>query len=431
MSLILLGHPETKRTEYFLKAAHDLGVSVTLIPLPLLTCPHDSEYETHITHASRITNLAPRTIEFDYSSLEDAFVKIDPPPPLSYPIDSRAEDASLSRAGDTRPGLDTVMNRYHTFLLKLQQVPGIRLLNSSDALWHTLDKTLCKQILQKGGLPTTPALTDANGSPARIESLGQLREIMVENSIRQVFIKPRLGSGAAGVAAYRFNPRTGAETMETSALLRDNRLYNTNKLRKTGDSEEIASVINRVLFQGALVEEWIPKASFNGKTFDLRAVYQFGRLEFLVARQSGGAITNLHLNDNALAATDLAFSPSQLSDIETLCRKAVALFPGLNVAGLDILLRQNSYPSTHPLNPLIIEINGQGDLIYQDIFTENRIYQAQIRWLTGSGTFSASRIKCPPQKNPNLRKDQRYDEETQNPALRGHCVESAGGRRRW
>jgi D-alanine-D-alanine ligase-like ATP-grasp enzyme len=96
-------------------------------------------------------------------------------------------------------------------------------------------------------------------------------------------------------------------------------------------------------------------------------------MEFIVARQSHGAITNLHLNDSALAVNDLALSPSLLLEIESLCPKAVALFPGLNVAGLDILLKK------HTMVPMIIEINGQGDLIYQDIFAENRIFKAQIR----------------------------------------------------
>ena len=33
--------------------------------------------------------------------------------------------------------------------------------------------------------------------------------------------------------------------------------------------------------------------------------------------------------------------------------------------------------------PRIIEINGQGDLIYQDIFSENKIYTEQVNMLSG------------------------------------------------
>ncbi|EHQ7586508.1 hypothetical protein KSO20_004262, partial [Salmonella enterica subsp. enterica] len=48
------------------------------------------------------------------------------------------------------------------------------------------------------------------------------------------------------------------------------------------------------------------------------------------------------------------------------------LFPGIRLAGIDVLL-------TTSLTPYIIEINGQGDLIYQDAQQNNLIYQAQIR----------------------------------------------------
>ncbi|EAT2241859.1 hypothetical protein DB649_23595 [Salmonella enterica] len=42
------------------------------------------------------------------------------------------------------------------------------------------------------------------------------------------------------------------------------------------------------------------------------------------------------------------------------------------LAGIDVLL-------TTSLTPYVIEINGQGDLIYQDAQQNNLIYQAQIR----------------------------------------------------
>ena len=42
------------------------------------------------------------------------------------------------------------------------------------------------------------------------------------------------------------------------------------------------------------------------------------------------------------------------------------------MAGIDILLERKT------MRPLIIEMNGQGDLIYQDIFGENNIYREQV-----------------------------------------------------
>ena len=48
---------------------------------------------------------------------------------------------------------------------------------------------------------------------------------------------------------------------------------------------------------------------------------------------------------------------------------------------MDILLEKGS------LRPRVIEMNGQGDLIYQDIYDKNKIYRHQAEmmkeWLYG------------------------------------------------
>ena len=64
-----------------------------------------------------------------------------------------------------------------------------------------------------------------------------------------------------------------------------------------------------------------------------------------------------------------------MKEIEEVCAKAMEAFPELAMAGIDILLEKGS------LRPRIIEINGQGDLMYQDIFKENKIYKEQIRYM--------------------------------------------------
>ena len=124
-----------------------------------------------------------------------------------------------------------------------------------------------------------------------------------------------------------------------------------------------------------IVERWHPKAEFQGKSFDLRVVYQFGHVVHMVVRQSSGPITNLHLNNQAMDIKELGLSLQQRIQIEELCQQSEKAFEGFNMAGIDIMLEKGS------IRPLIIEMNGQGDLIYQDIFGENRIYGEQIRKL--------------------------------------------------
>ena len=66
-----------------------------------------------------------------------------------------------------------------------------------------------------------------------------------------------------------------------------------------------------------------------------------------------------------------------MESIRRVCSQAMRLYPGLSMAGIDILLDKQGR------NPKVIEMNGQGDLIYQDIFNENRIYKQQIKWMAG------------------------------------------------
>ena len=340
--LVLLGEKDSERTRYFLKAAGDLGIIVTFVQLPSFG----------------------EDFTFDFSCLENCIVKIDPPESEETYIDQMTPAAK----------------RYIGFLAEIEKVKNVRTLNAPGAIAGVLDKLACKRALEGAGLSTTPLLDETDGVGV-IYSYAGLRESVLRNKIGGVFIKPRFGSGAAGVIAYRMNPRTGSEVVYTSAVMTGGRLCNTNRVHTVRSSPEIETLVNSILEQGAIVERWIPKASiFNGgfghgKSFDLRVVFQFGRIEFVVARQSDGPVTNLHLNNDALETGALHLENRIIDEIGDLCRKSVALFPGLNSAGIDILLERAS------LKPYIIEINGQGDLIYKDIFRDNQIYKSQVEYL--------------------------------------------------
>lgn len=328
MDFILIGTRDSKRTIYFRKAAESLQ-----IPLSVL------EWD-EVDQAVRS------------GRLEGAAVKVDPP---SYSV----FELSVMREK---------IREYRRHLVELAGV-NCTFLNSPESIAGVLDKRECKLRLQSEGVPATRMLSGT------VQNADQLISLMEQERIFSVFIKPTFFSGAAGVVAFRIHPRSEKMAVYTSCHMADGNLANTKTLYYMDDQKEITELLNAVLELDVIVERWYPKSRFQGKSYDLRVVYQFGHIAHMVVRQSDGPVTNLHLNNQALEIGQLALNETVINEMETICRDAVNLFPGLSVAGIDILLEKNSG------KPYIIEMNGQGDLIYQDIYAENRIYREQIEHL--------------------------------------------------
>ncbi len=334
--LILIGDRNSKRTEYFLKAADKLGVPVHVIT-----------WEDVFAG-------------FDYSALEGAVVKIDPP---SYKItDLEIMHESLLIYQD---------------ILKRMSSCGCRFLNTPEAILRVLDKREAKKELIKHGIPVTNMLLD------NVDSADRLLDFMRCSKEYSLFIKPVNYSGAAGVLAFRLNPVNGRMKLYTSCMLKDGKLYNTKKLSAIDNSKEIISIIDKLAgkdnsgsMPGLIAEIWHPKDSFNGKSYDLRVVFQFGNVRHIVVRQADGPVTNLHLNNNAMDFKDLNLPENITDSIVETCQRTAGAFKGLDVAGIDVMLDRGSR------KPRIIEINGQGDLIYQDIYSANKIYTEQVNMLS-------------------------------------------------
>lgn len=324
MGIVLVGEPETRRTEYFLRAARELHKSVRFVDWQ-----QAGGMEFH----------------------EDV-VKLDPP---SY------KSSDLYEMNDH-------LASFHRQMKQLEMTGGIYL-NPPSEILRLLDKRHCKEILMEKEVPVTEMLEE------KVENAEQLMETMKRHRSFSVFIKPVYSSGAAGVTAFRLAPGQGRMMAYTSCVLQRGELVNTKKLRRLENTQEICRLLEAVLSLGAVVERWHPKASFGGKSYDLRVVWQFGRCEFVVARRSSGPVTNLHLNNSPLAFSDLGLPEKVICEINSVCEKAMSCFPELRMAGIDVLLERGS------LKPKIIEMNGQGDLMYQDIFHENRIYRRQVEWM--------------------------------------------------
>ena len=336
---VLLGNLDTKRTNYFRQAAKQAGLPV---------------YFADWNHWEKQWEGLPEA---------ELFLKIDPP---------LWESCFLEELGSLVTDYERKLDR----LARMADTYKIEYFNHPSAIAELLNKRVCKKKLCQAGIPVTESLEEEGEEPPGQMSFEMLLEKMEKQGIHQVFLKPVSGSGAAGVSAFRWQPRFGKMVLYTCSLEQAGTgLVNTKRLRRFSKPEEIIPLLNRILSLGCIVERWYAKEEYQGYSYDLRAVVQEGDIDFLLARLSKGPITNLHLNNRPLEAGMLGLPASVLESVEEMCRKSMKCFAGLRSAGIDILLERGS------LKPRIIEMNAQGDLIYQDIYHQNRIYSHQAEMM--------------------------------------------------
>lgn len=355
MNVILVGDKKSKRTEYFIKAARQSGVFVSVMELEEFMA--DSQIlENNIINTSKMKSRSKLLFkELQDKKLKNIWVKIDP---YTY------KSSNIEK-------LNQYLQTYQELLSHLPQSQTYHYLNNPQTILELLDKRKCKKKLIKHQIPVTPLLSD------KIETIEQLHDIMKQEKCSSVFIKPVFGSGAAGIAAYRWNWSKNQGILYTSCKKINGVFLNTKKLYKITDKREIEENLHMLFALDVIVEKWIPKAQYQGKSYDLRVVWQFGKINYIVARQSKGPVTNLHLNSQALEYQRLNLSEQTMKKIEKICRQSMQLFPKLSYAGIDILLDKREQ------TPYIIEMNGQGDCVYQDMYDKNCIYQTQVNEIKG------------------------------------------------
>lgn len=334
---VLLGNTDTKRTTYFRQAAVQAGLPVLFVDWKEIPLWEENQM-----------------LQGEY------LIKIDPP---------LWDSCRLEELGQ-------LAQSYREQLCRLSEAAKSRrleFLNDPIAIGQLLDKRECKRKLEQAGLSVTRLLEQGQQG---IRTAQQLLCAMQRSGVYQVFIKPVNGSGAAGVSAFRWQPKTGRMALYTCALLHpESGFVNTKRLRHFARTEEVTVYLDRILALDCVVERWYAKAEYERCSYDLRAVVLDGKIEYLLGRLSRGPVTNLHLNNHPLEAGKLGIPERVQEEIAILCKKATNCFAGIRIVGIDILLEKGS------LRPRIIEMNAQGDLIYQDIFLENRIYRKQVQMM--------------------------------------------------
>lgn len=271
--------------------------------------------------------------------------------------------------------LDKLTNQYKEALFTLAELPFGAYFNHPMDIFRILDKRKCKEKLIQNGIPVTKPIFHV------FSKSDELLSFMRENQLRQVFIKPVMGSGAAGVSALRFAPTKNKIVLYTCAQLLEDKLINTKRMHRL-EQDKAVEFLDALLKLDCIVEKWHKKSSCQSKDndyfdnqyyFDLRVIVQDGRIDYILPRLSKGPITNLHLNNLSINFNELNLKKSTIDKLCDVCIRAAACYPRLNSVGLDVLLEKDSE------KPYIIEMNSQGDLMHKDVYSDNIIYTKQVQ----------------------------------------------------
>ena len=325
MQIIVVSNSLSKRIEYFVEAGKHLQTEVCFMTYEeLFSC---------------------------LPLLRQAVIKLEPcvrdeTDFLKYALLNRAYKETLQR------------------LSEMSLPDDVYFLNTPDALLRALDKKETKEVLMDKGLKVTPMLP----SP---QSFDELRQLLADCG-RGCFLKPRYGSGAGGIMAIRYQPNRNKWVVYTTLRQVDGVIHNTKRINRLSVEKEIIPLAEAVIQTEAILEEWIPKAQLQGENYDLRVVCRESEIDYIVVRCSKGSITNLHLNNKAHWWNELSLSEEVRQQIYFQCQEAVQSLD-LQYAGVDVLIERGTDI------PYIIEVNGQGDHVYQDMFAHNSIYTQQIK----------------------------------------------------
>lgn len=325
MQIIVVGNAVSKRIEYFVEAGRSLQTEIRFIT-----------YE-------ELIDCLP--------SLRQAVVKLEPW--VSHETDF------LQYARLNEKYMETLRK-----LGEMKLADDVHFLNTPQVLLQALDKRESKRLLAVDGLRVTPVVA----SP---RSFGELVQHLSECG-RGCFLKPRYGSGAGGIMAMRYQPARKKWAVFTTLQRVDGIIHNTKRIHRLCEEEEIRLLAEAVMGTDAILEAWIPKEQLYGENYDLRVVCSDSEIDYVVVRCSKGSITNLHLNNKARRWSELSLPEAVEREIFGQCKAAVRTL-GLTYAGVDVLLEKGTGI------PYIIEVNGQGDHIYQDMYAENSIYVRQIK----------------------------------------------------
>lgn len=248
--------------------------------------------------------------------------------------------------------------------------PEIRWMSAPESIITAFDKEACLNRWSQRGLPT----------PRRhpgISTYADLRRLIPRRHAR-VFVKLRYGYSAMGAVALEWRDAQvrAITTVETTWANGRPRLFVSKRPRRLLREFEIAWLIDTLGMEQIIVEDWLPKARWQGRPYDLRVVMIGGRMWHVVGRANSSPFTNLNLDARRVPREIVM---QQLGDawnaLEALCEQAVAVLPGARMLALDVLVRPNRREFA------MLEANAFGDylpgLLHQGLTTYEAVLNVE------------------------------------------------------
>ena len=351
----LLGQPGSRRTAGFLAACQRHG-----LPEPRVI-PWDEALSSGFDPAARFSGIDALRIEtpadnpaaerlliargYEDCEAEGRYPALEPAACAALPDD----DGQLRHQRQWFFGFANALDDIDRWCRNT----GLRVMNAPDEIAVCFDKLATHVVLETAGVPMA-----ASGGLCR--GFDHLVAIM-DRGWNRVFLKPCHGSSASGVMAITRN-KHGDWRAVTTALSNGKEIRNLKRPHEIRELKFLRSTVDAVARQCALVERWFPKATLDGRAFDLRVVVVAGMAAHVVVRTSRGPITNLHLDNRRgdLKAAWQAVGDPAWREALRLAESAALCFPECHYVGVDVMIGVGGRKAA------VAEVNAFGDLLHHE-----------------------------------------------------------------
>jgi len=259
-------------------------------------------------------------------------------------------------------GFNAAMQALET---QLADLPQTRVVNAPAEISLMTDKLACQRHLAAHGVAIPGLLGPVHGYE-------HLQSLLHAHQLDRVYLKPRYGSSASGVVAYRRN-KAGRQQATTSANLSradgQTRLFNVKRMARYESEHDIAALVDALAAQQLYGEAWLNKPRCGDSHYDLRVVTLAGKPAHRVARIGKQMMTNLHLDNRRGDASGL-LNTADLAALEDTAAQAARAFPASHVTGYDLVVRHGQ--------ARVLEANAFGDLLPGLLWQGIDTYTAQL-----------------------------------------------------